>query len=413
MRKNPERLAWAVLLASFGTCLALAVAVPLTTRAVVLYARMPQPVVLEVQRAPLRVLLAGRGVPVAVTETRTDIPERTTIATDSTAGQLLVSAPGPGAEPVARVQIYDDTEMTLLYARSPRFRASRLPHQVVLSVARGRVRIGVFDAEQRPTTVEVATPYGRVKLIAGSYEVKVMGETAEVAVRDGRAVLSAVTASLPVEPLVLGPAERAVVQNGRVVGPLAGARNLIANGDFRLPLDAAGSWSSYDEQTDPQQPRAQVRLVVNQGRSAAEFFRQGSNHAEVGIRQPINYDVRDFSFLELHLAVRIDMQNIAGYGGCGYLSSECPIIVALKYKDINGNDQEWLHGFYTGDPAPGWPLHPWTERVAPGVWYSYDSGNLMEELSATPPATVKEIVIYASGHSFRAFVSEVELLAQE
>jgi hypothetical protein len=37
----------------------------------------------------------------------------------------------------------------------------------------------------------------------------------------------------------------------------------------------------------------------------------------------------------------------------------------------------------------------------------------MEELGTTPPALVQEVTIYASGHSFDAMVTEIELLAQE
>jgi hypothetical protein len=37
----------------------------------------------------------------------------------------------------------------------------------------------------------------------------------------------------------------------------------------------------------------------------------------------------------------------------------------------------------------------------------------MAELAGTPPALVKSVSIYASGHSFDAMVAEVELLAQE
>jgi len=38
---------------------------------------------------------------------------------------------------------------------------------------------------------------------------------------------------------------------------------------------------------------------------------------------------------------------------------------------------------------------------------------LMEELAEAPPASIKQLTIYASGHSFNAMVTEVELLAQE
>ena len=129
--------------------------------------------------------------------------------------------------------------------------------------------------------------------------------------------------------------------------------------------------------------------------------------------QEINYDVRDFSFLQMHLDVRIISQNIAGFGGCGYLGTECPVIVRLDYKDIYGTDREWLHGFYRGEPAADWLINWWAEQLQSPNWQTYDSDNLMEELAATPPALIKSLTIYASGHSFHALVTEVELLAQE
>ena len=133
----------------------------------------------------------------------------------------------------------------------------------------------------------------------------------------------------------------------------------------------------------------------------------------MGIQQELNYDVRDFTFLQLHLDIRIVSQNIAGFGGCGYLGTECPIIVRLDYKDIYGTDREWLHGFYTGEPAADWQINWWADQLQSGNWQTYDSANLMEELDNTPPAFIKSLTIYASGHSFHAQLTEVELLAQE
>jgi hypothetical protein len=37
----------------------------------------------------------------------------------------------------------------------------------------------------------------------------------------------------------------------------------------------------------------------------------------------------------------------------------------------------------------------------------------MEELTDTTPAVIRQLTIYASGHSFRARVAEVELLVRE
>jgi hypothetical protein len=411
MRNNPERLAWVVLLTSFFTCIGLAVAGPLGTRYYIFHASASQNVVLEVQRAPLRVTLAGRGEPVAIDEARDDIPERTIVATDATAGRLVMHAPHADRPIIATVQLYDNTEAVLLSARSPRFSASRLPHRVILDVKAGRVRISVSNDDGRHTVVEVQTPHGTATLTEGSYEVKVNGTVMEATVRDGQAE---VTGDIGVV-MPLGPAERAIVESGQagvqILGPLDAARDLIRNSDFQAPLE--NGWTSYSKQTDPEQPPGSVSSIIDAGRDVADFYRGGSNHAEVGIRQEIDYDVRDFTWLELHLAVNIIGQDIAGFGGCGYLGSECPIIVRMEYKDIYGTDREWLHGFYTGEPADDWLINWWAEQVQPGNWHTYDSGNLMEELAETPPAIIKRLTIYASGHSFHAMVTDVDLLAQE
>jgi hypothetical protein len=404
MRRNPERRAWAILLTSLFLCIGLAVSGPLGARYYMLYARKEQNVTLEVQRGPLRVTLAGRGRPVAIAEERDDIPERTIIATDSTSGRLVIHAPQGDIPVIATVQIYDETEVELSSARSPLFPISSLPHRVALQVKSGRVRIGVSSDNGRPTVVEVRTPHGTATLAEGSYEVKV-NATTEVTVRHGQADVTNETENT----LSLGPGERAIVDAERIRGPHPAARNLVANGDFQTPLE--NGWVSYNEQKE--EPPATVSAITDQGREVASFFRDGTNHAEVGIQQEINYDVRDFSSLELHLAVRILYQNITGFGGCGYLSSECPIMVRMDYKDIYGTDLYWLHGFYTGEPASDWLLYEWVEQIPPGSWQTYDSGNLMEILIDTPPALIKSLTIYASGHSFHAMVTEIELLAQE
>lgn len=415
MRNNPERLAWVVLLTSFFICIGSAVAVPLGVRHYILYARVSQNVTLEVQRGPLRVTLAGRGEPVAIDEERNDIPERTIVATDATAGRLVMQAPvdradrsgrtrsAAGGPVIATVQLYDDTTAVLSSARSPRFSVSHLPHQVTLEVETGRVRISVSSDDGRPTVVEVRTPHGAATLAEGSYEVKV-NATTEVTVRYGQADVARNDLVMRLEP-----DKRAIINDEQIIGPLPAARNLIANGDFQAPL--GDRWASYNEQKE--EPPGSVSIVTDEGREVANFYRSGSNWAEVGIRQEINYDVRDFAFIELRLAVRIVYEDIAGYAGCGTLSSECPIIVLIDYKDIHDTDRQWRHGFYIGESAPDWLLHPWTEQILPGSWQTYDSGNLMEELADTPPAIIKQLTVYASGHSFHAMVTEMELLAQE
>lgn len=404
MKKNPERLAWVVLLISFSLFVGTAVGVPLGIRAYIRTSQKGQNVSLEVQRGTLRVTSGGLGAPIAIAERYDDVSERTVVTTDLAQGRLIFHAAQEDAPVVATVQLYDDTEVTLTSARSPRFAVSQLPHQVALEVTGGRVRINVADTEGRLTVADVLTPHGMIQMREGSYEVKV-NATTEITVRTGQADIHSDDAIMTLEP-----SERAIMGGGLINGPLLTTRNLVKNGDFQAGLEG---WTTYGEQTDPEQPLGEIGIVTNEGREVIQFVRDGTNHSEIGIHQDILYDVRDFASVGLHLAVRVVDESIAGFGGCGYLGSECPIIVQMEYEDVLGNDREWLHGFYIGQPASDWLTHGWAEQVQQGNWQSYDSGNLMEELADAPPALIKRLTIYASGHSFDAMVTEVEILAQE
>jgi hypothetical protein len=408
MRKNPERLAWVVLLTSFFICIGLTAAIPLGVRAFVLLSQIEQNVTLEVQRGSLRVLRPSDVMPVAIAEDHDDIPERTVVTTDLTEGRLVMHSPKDADSVVASVQLYNNTRVILSAARSPRFSISQLPHQVTMEVTTGRVRINVSDTQTRPTIAEVQTPHGTITLAQGNYEVKVNTAT-EVTVRYGKAEIHRGQSVV-----VLEPAQRAIVSFDGISEPLPAIRNLVTNGDFQHQVDGwATDWSRYSDQTDPQQPQGSVAIVVNEGREVVDFYREGTNHAEIGIRQEIDYDVRDFTSLELHLAVRVISEDIGGFGGCGYLGSECPIIVRIEYEDAYGSESTWQHGFYIGEPKSDWLTHGWAESLQEGTWETYDSENLMEELADTSPALIKSLTVYASGHSFHAMVTEVELLAQE
>jgi hypothetical protein len=412
MSNNPERLAWVVLLGSFFVCVALGVITPLGARWYIRHAQVDQQVSLEVQRGPLSVVYGGHGQPRSVFQDSGNVPRGSRIrAPNATSGRLVIQdPPSNGEAPIATVQLYDETEVVLSSARSPQFATSPLPHEIALAVGAGRVRVNVFGDTERSTVVNVHTAQGLIRLEEGSYEVKI-NSTTEATVRYGRANVTCKSG----ETLSLGPTERALVSVDTINGPLPAARNLVENGDFGDPLE--NHWDTYYEQTDPELPTGRVQiattLVGNEEKNVVELSREAVNHAEVGITQEINYDVRDFASLELHMAVNIINENILGFGGCGYLGSECPIIVRIDYKDVHGTDHEWLHGFYIGSPAEDWDIKGWHEKVEGGTWQPYNSGNLMEELGMTPPALVQGVTIYASGHSFNAMVTEVELLAQE
>ncbi len=398
MTQNRERLAWIILLVSFALCIAIAVGTPLGVRQFLLTATRRQGILLQPQKGTLSLQRGGRGDFLALRDPTWDVPERSVVMTDSAAQAILTfQSPGRDSETVATAQLYGGTQVAVLAARSPRFRMSPLPHRVTLRVDTGRVRVTVLPTNERESEATLRTPHLTAQLAPGSYEVRTVSALTEFIVREGEAQ---VTDSRG-QTLLLESAQRTIVQFGSTAPRvLPAARNLLVNGDFRQPLSVG--WEDYFVEA------GEVRVSTVAGRPAAHFFRDGIGHAEVGIRQVLNYDVQDFTSLVLHLNVMVRGQSLPG---CGMAGTECPIIVKVEYRDVFGGDRDWLHGFYSIPKAETDYLYWWSEQIPLQTWVSYDSENLME--LNPPPALIKAVTIYASGHAFDALVTEVELLAQE
>jgi hypothetical protein len=93
-------------------------------------------------------------------------------------------------------------------------------------------------------------------------------------------------------------------------------------------------------------------------------------------------------------------------------------MVRVDYVDENGVEQGWIHGFYvTHNPTLEYPLRCSScaidhERIAPDRWHTFESGNLMALLPPElKPATITGLRFYASGHAFKLYVAEMDLLA--
>ena len=123
----------------------------------------------------------------------------------------------------------------------------------------------------------------------------------------------------------------------------------------------------------------------------------------------------------LHALLQIADHNVPV---CGSLGSECPLMIKIFYEDAAGADQEWLQGFYLR-PDPNTPGNqpfcvactvPYEHIRVPDVtWYTFDSESLIPLLSrdGNAPTIIQSITIYASGHSYRSAIAELDLIGQE
>jgi hypothetical protein len=398
MKENPERLAWIVLLTAFTIFCAIAVGLPLGIRAYVRGATRSQLTRLTPISGTIRVLEPSNEEPIAVTISKDDIPEGAKVIADATSGAFLTFFED------STLRLYENSQIILRKSRAPRFSSGTTPNTIEIDLEGGRLSVGVAPVISRPVYFEVHTPQAVIVLQEGSYSIQVSSEETQIVARVGQATISALG-----QTVTLKQRERTTVATGQPpVGPLPTVRNVIVNGDFQEPLDVG--WLRYDYKDVAEEAGGQVEITADNARRAARFTREGGNiyHGETGIVQTIELDVRDFSYLELRLDVRLLEQSLSR---CGYRSTECPVIVRLDYKDVNNNDLHWYHGFYYQDVGtfPVWEA----DRIPQNVWYPYESGNLMDLLRDARPAYLTSIHIYASGWDYQSIVSNVELLAEE
>jgi len=422
MRQNPERLAWIVLLISFATCVGVVVGVPLTVRWYLLYSYTGEMVTLDVQEGTLLYTCPGADTPAGVVNRQEDLCQgregALVSAGPSDQGLLSIHPRTPLTATLASVQLFRGTRLRIQEARAPRFPLSPEPHRVVMRIESGRVRVHIPPLLERNVFLQIYTPQALVQVTDGSTYVEVNNQQTQVIVREGQALVVALANNTGVS---VNRDQRAVVPTGSGLSDVQPAeRNLIADSDLREPLGVVWKAFTADPEIDGESRGSASNVIAERG-PVVELARVGAGHAETGIIQEINRDIRDFRSLQLHVVLRVLQQDVPV---CGSQGTECPVMVRIDYVDEGGGARSWLQGFYfLPDPNPKPnpefcvtcnPRNPHL-RTTSGVWYPYDSPNLIPLFSESGPApvTLKSVSIYASGHTYQSQIAEIELSGQE
>jgi len=394
VRRDPQKVAWAILLASCFLFCTLAVIIPLAIRWWIITATTSYDATLEVINGTVLVRLRGMAPDVGVTSQR-EIPEGSIIRTDANSKALLTFFDD------SRVTIFPNSEVRLIKARSPSFGLSPRPNVTILEQNAGRIRVGPALPTSRPTDWQLVTPHCQISLSEGSYSVVVSNEASEIAVRRGEATVEAGG-----QRTVLPARRRVVVALGEGSSPLLpAASNLIINDDFSRGLFG---WRTYSTSGQAGGEGGEAELTTFEGREVMRLHRRGEDrvHTEAGITQEVDQDVSDYLSLQLRLDVKVDSHSL---GGGGYLSSEYPVIVRIDYEDEYGSAAHWYHGFYCQNVHNNPTLNG--ELIRCGVWYPYEETNLLEILEP-PPFYIRSVRIYASGWNYDSLVAEIGLLVE-
>jgi hypothetical protein len=404
MRNNPERLAWTVLGTAFVVFLLLAISIPLGIRSFLLHASQDQDALLQVIEGTVLVDKANGAEPIGVTDAATLSPGDEVITDDNSWATLDLFER-------SHAILYREAKVKLERSQTPRYAPSDSANRITLDVTGGIVRLGVALPRERATEFQVVTPHTDILLEEGSYRLEIDNEGTQLTVVRGEATVGQDSSAAQ----VLQGTRTWVGLEGAPTDPLPAAQNLIENGDFQQALHSTWLTSTVIYTSAVEPPR--VEVVENGGRQAARLVRREEDdgiHSEVAIAQRIDHDVRDFDRLEVSLDVLLDFQSLSGGG---LLSSEFPIIIRLDYKDLWGNDKFWTHGFYYQNRdgyliAPDPWGQPSGEKIPRGVWYPYESGNLLEFLGENRPAEITSLTVYASGWNYDSLVSEIQLIVE-
>jgi hypothetical protein len=407
MRSNPERIAWIVLASAFVVFCLLAAGIPLAIRSYLLNAMEDMDAQLQVIEGTVLVQKANGSQPIGVmaSDGAVGLSPEDAVITDNASWVTL------DLFDRSHVTLYSNSKAQLTHSRTHRFRLSSRPNQITLNLTGGLMRVGVALPGERSTSFQVLTPHTLIELEEGSYRIEVANEETLVTVVRGEAAVGQDAAQM----LVPQGTRTSVDLSGQPGEPLPSARNLIQNGDLQQPLQTG--WLTSTVVLAPSVMPPSIELTELGGRTAVRLVRReqdDGNHTEASIQQKLAQNVRDFLRLEVSLDVRLDFQSLSGGG---QLSSEYPIIVRLDYKDRWGNDKFWTHGFYYQN-RDGYPiaLDPWGrpsgEQIRRGVWYPYESGNLLELLGDNRPVDITGLTVYASGWNYDSLVSEIQLIVE-
>ncbi len=407
MRRNPERLAWTVTVTAFFIFCTLAIFIPLSIRWYLTNATKAYEAKVTCLEGTAVVEDPRHGTSKPVPKGETiSIPEGTVVRVDDVA-QVLITFFDQSL-----LRLFPRASVTLQRMRAPRFSISQRPAQITVHVQGGRLWANTVLRGSSPVEFRVESLQAHTLLAEdGGYTLEVSNERTEVIVQRG---MAEVTAAIPTmladqAKVTLNSRQRTAVEIGKPpLAPLKAERDLIVNGDFGAPLGTG--WAVFNDQGgDGGETDGTASLVVDEGRRAVRFYRTGGegDHCETIIEQEINRDLPDpLTTLKVRVTIKLANQSLSGGG---YLSSEYPLMIRIKYRDVYLSENEWIHGFYYQNVNNNPTMYG--QEIPQGKWYFYESENLLDVLPITPRRIIW-LRVYASGWSYESLVSEISLIVE-
>ena len=416
MHSNPERLAWRILIAAFGIFILLCSTVAYVIQWYVFQSTVPTEMELQSARGTASLTLPNMLAPAAVTDIPRAIEPGAVISTDPNSQAIVTLADPRTKERIASIVLFRDSKVTVGSASAPRFGLNAAPYQIELEGVSGRIEILLLDTGKRQTYLHISSAQMTAEIQAvGRYLVNASGNQTRFTTRTGIAtVISHQTAT----SITLTDEQRTIVTTSNRPTSTDAEHSLLKNPFFSEDFNLG--WQFYNDRTPPGQAYNAVfdgRPVVVIDRSQSNYPGVQLGHAETGLVQNLSLKASDLASLELRATFYVEEQDVPR---CGDQGSECPIMLHMLFQDAQGSRQEFYHGFYANDnPAVNLPetclsCRSNHDRITARSWFTYESGNLFTLFSEEQrPVFITQVSFYASGHAYKIYVSEMDLIGSQ
>jgi hypothetical protein len=432
--RNPQAVAWMILLASFVTfCLLMALG---TAGAYwfLFQSRVEMTIRLTVSKGRVDLTLPD-GSPASAA--RKDFPEaNATVQVDSVSQGYLTFEDNYSKQLIATVFLLQGSSLTIERAARPRFEWSATPYTIRLRNAIGRFWIDVPSDVAREIVLELESEAGVARFSeAGNFRLHSSSQQIDLHVDDGNATLQAPNgAQRTVSAGEIGTLLREPLGSGTLLVRATHFERL--NADFGARHDISTNpalpfgWACTSRANRPNEPQGSFgrNLFEQQVVLTMQRLGQGLDHAETSCQYTFSEDdgslltiprrsLSAYDSLYIRARVRIRSQDVTT---CGIQGSECPVMIQLDYLGENNapeSPQVWRHGFYTlRPPTDENPTICDTclqehEKINPDTWYIYDSGDLFKLLAgARKPESILRLRVYASGHAYESIIANLQVL---
>lgn len=451
--RNPERIAWGVLLIAFAAFCTSCVLSVLAVYAFFFQSTVPMSVTAQPARGTFGFTGADRRETL-VRDRPLEMNVGNSVAPSDQQSQLTIAVRDPNNPDfiVAMLTLKGNNASAMLRsALSPRFEWGNGRYQVVIDVS-GNLNVLVAEDLTRELSLDLFTASGaRVSLSkAGRYTISASNIQTSVINFEGEAVL------IPDNerrgwPISVGSGSL-LYQGASETTPLPMPVELVDNNTLKMgvpikdarnptPVIAPSAWGCEHRNFQEDTPAGRLFGFIQDGRTVLQMVRGegATSHGETFCQQGRQsgkewHDVSGYSYLALQTTFLIQDQSSTTLSACGKDATECPLMIIIEYIDqefLDRTDEEGVQppqlifGFYAEfDPSRPNLLrcaacHQDHIYVQKDAWYTYDSGNLFDLFDQLPdrpgkrPLAISQIKFYASGHEYDVRVSEISLFAGE